>query len=48
MEELQQKVDEQARQISEYSASKGRLNNENGDLVRTLEELEIQFNALSR
>ncbi|KAF8362008.1 myo-1 [Pristionchus pacificus] len=48
VEELQQKVDEQARQISEYSASKGRLNNENGDLVRTLEELEIQFNALSR
>ncbi|GMS83847.1 hypothetical protein PENTCL1PPCAC_6022, partial [Pristionchus entomophagus] len=48
VEELQQKVDEQARQISEYSASKGRLNNENGDLVRTLEELEIQFNALNR
>ena len=46
--ELQQKVDDQTRQINEYSTSKGRLLNDNGDLARTVEELEQQLNNLTR
>ncbi|KHJ97615.1 myosin head [Oesophagostomum dentatum] len=46
--ELQQKVDEQTRQIAEYNSSKGRLANENGDLLHQVEELEVQLNVVNR
>ncbi|WKX94491.1 hypothetical protein Q1695_011625 [Nippostrongylus brasiliensis] len=46
--ELQQKVDEQSKQIAEYTTSKGRLVNDNGDLLRQVEELEVQLNTVNR
>nr|CDJ95284.1 Myosin and Myosin head and Myosin tail domain containing protein [Haemonchus contortus] len=46
--ELQQKVDEQSKQLSEFTTSKGRLLNDNGDLLRQVEELEIQLNTVNR
>ncbi|KAK6027930.1 myosin head, partial [Ostertagia ostertagi] len=46
--ELQQKVDEQSKQLSEFTTSKGRLLNDNGDLLRQVEELEVQLNTVNR
>jgi len=46
--ELQQKVDEQTRQINEYTGGKSRLINDNGDLARQVEELEIQLASINR
>ncbi|CAD6189770.1 unnamed protein product [Caenorhabditis auriculariae] len=46
--ELQQKVDEQSRQIADYSSTKVRLANDNNDLVRQVEELEIQLATINR
>ncbi|CAA95848.1 Myosin-1 [Caenorhabditis elegans] len=46
--ELQQKVDEQSRQIGEYTSTKGRLSNDNSDLARQVEELEIHLATINR
>ncbi|ETN83119.1 myosin head [Necator americanus] len=46
--ELQQKVDEQTRQISEFTSSKVRLVNDNSDLLHQMEELEVQLNNVNR
>ncbi|VDP19816.1 unnamed protein product [Heligmosomoides polygyrus] len=46
--ELQQKVDEQSKQVAEYTTSKGRLLNDNGDLLRQVEELEVHLNTVNR
>ncbi|PIO76295.1 myosin tail [Teladorsagia circumcincta] len=46
--ELQQKVDEQSKQLSEFTSSKGRLLNDNGDLLRQVEELEVYLNTVNR
>ncbi|UMM12491.1 hypothetical protein L5515_001241 [Caenorhabditis briggsae] len=46
--ELQQKVDEQTRQITEFTSTKGRLSNDNSDLARQVEELEIHLATINR
>ncbi|KAF1768356.1 hypothetical protein GCK72_000168 [Caenorhabditis remanei] len=46
--ELQQKVDEQSRQIGEFTSTKGRLSNDNSDLARQVEELEIHLATINR
>lgn len=46
--ELQQKCDEQARQLAESLGQKSRLANEAGELGRHLEDAEGQINALNR
>jgi myosin protein heavy chain len=48
MIELQSKVDEQSRQLQDFTSLKGRIHNENSDLGRQLEEAEAQVSALSR
>ncbi|KJH51244.1 myosin head [Dictyocaulus viviparus] len=46
--ELQQKVDEQCKQIVELTKSKGRLLNENSDLMRQVDDLELHLNNIER
>lgn len=40
--ELQSKCDEQSRQLMDFTSMKGRMHNENSDLVRQLEDAESQ------
>ncbi|CAJ0600448.1 unnamed protein product [Cylicocyclus nassatus] len=46
--ELRLKADEQSRQLQDFVSAKGRLNSENGDLVRQVEELEGKIQAATR
>ncbi|TKR70123.1 hypothetical protein L596_022184 [Steinernema carpocapsae] len=46
--EIQQKSDEQGRQLGDFAALKARLSNENGDLGSQVEDLENQLNNLHR
>uniref|UniRef100_A0A0K0CTS5 Myosin head n=1 Tax=Angiostrongylus cantonensis TaxID=6313 RepID=A0A0K0CTS5_ANGCA len=46
--ELQQKADEQSKQITDFTTSKGRLLNDNGDLARQVAELEAHLNTVNR
>ena len=42
LSELQSKCDEQSRQLMDFTSMKGRMHNENSDLVRQLEDAESQ------
>lgn len=42
LSELQQKCDEQTRQLQDFASLKNRLTNENNDLARQLEDAESQ------
>ncbi|CAI2356211.1 unnamed protein product [Caenorhabditis sp. 36 PRJEB53466] len=46
--ELRLKADEQSRQLQDFVSSKGRLNSENSDLARQVEELEAKIQAANR
>ncbi|KIH57527.1 myosin head [Ancylostoma duodenale] len=46
--ELRLKSDEQSRQLQDFVSAKGRLNSENADLARQVEELEGKIQAATR
>ncbi|CAJ0934952.1 unnamed protein product, partial [Mesorhabditis belari] len=46
--ELKLKADEQARQLKDFMLSKGRLNHENSDLARQVEELEAKIQTTNK
>ena len=45
LSELQSKCDEQSRQLMDFTSMKGRMHNENSDLVRQLEDAESQVSV---
>ncbi|CAI5455740.1 unnamed protein product [Caenorhabditis angaria] len=46
--ELRLKADEQSRQLQDFVSSKGRLNSDNSDLARQVEELEAKIQGANR
>ena len=44
--EVQSKVEEQERQLADFNTVRNRLNNENQDLMRQIEECNMQVSAL--